>query len=399
LGGFFVCALFWNEETNMSIDTLNALRHDINEIDSDLLVLLAKRRRISHSVVEYKIANNKPIRDEAREQALLEKLINYGKSLGLDAYYINNVFQTILEDSVLNQQAMLQKNLNPEAMSESHRVAYLGGQGSYSQLACHKYFSRRPGKLIEMGCSSFDQITGKVESGQADFGLLPIENTSSGSINEVFDLLQHAQVSIVGEVTHSVEHCLLATPGTELSHINKIFAHPQPFAQCSRFIQGLGDIQHETCDSTFHALQSAVETTNSAAIGSAQAGKNVGLEVVKSGLANQSENHSRFIVVARNPLQVSKQIPTKTSLIMATKQQAGSLADALMIFKQHQINLVKLESRPVPGNPWEEVFYVDLEANLDDLHVKQALEELKEHTQYTRVLGCYQSESLQAVSV
>jgi chorismate mutase/prephenate dehydratase len=399
LGGFFVCALFWNEETNMSIDTLNALRHDINEIDSDLLVLLAKRRRISHSVVEYKIANNKPIRDEAREQALLEKLISYGKSLGLDAYYINNVFQTILEDSVLNQQAMLQKNLNPEAMSESHRVAYLGGQGSYSQLACHKYFSRRPGKVIEMGCSSFEQITGKVESGQADFGLLPIENTSSGSINEVFDLLQHAQVSIVGEVTHSVEHCLLAMPGTELSHINKIFAHPQPFAQCSRFIQGLGDIQHETCDSTFHALQSAVETANSAAIGSAQAGKNVGLEVIKSGLANQSENHSRFIVVARKPLQVSKQIPTKTSLIMATKQQAGSLADALMIFKHHQINLVKLESRPVPGNPWEEVFYVDLEANLDDLHVKQALEELKEHTQYTRVLGCYQSESLQAVSV
>ena len=383
----------------MSIDTLNALRHDINEIDSDLLVLLAKRRRISHSVVEYKIANNKPIRDEAREQALLEKLISYGKSLGLDAYYINNVFQTILEDSVLNQQAMLQKNLNPEAMSESHRVAYLGGQGSYSQLACHKYFSRRPGKVIEMGCSSFDQITGKVESGQADFGLLPIENTSSGSINEVFDLLQHAQVSIVGEVTHSVEHCLLAMPGTELSHINKIFAHPQPFAQCSRFIQGLGDIQHETCDSTFHALQSAVETANSAAIGSAQAGKNVGLEVVKSGLANQSENHSRFIVIARKPLQVSKQIPTKTSLIMATKQQAGSLADALMIFKHHKINLVKLESRPVPGNPWEEVFYVDLEANLDDLHVKQALEELKEHTQYTRVLGCYQSESLQAVSV
>ncbi|WP_462166545.1 chorismate mutase [Pseudoalteromonas sp. GB43] len=383
----------------MSIDTLNALRHDINEIDSDLLVLLAKRRRISHSVVEYKIANNKPIRDEAREQALLEKLISYGKSLGLDAYYINNVFQTILEDSVLNQQAMLQKSLNPEAMSESHRVAYLGGQGSYSQLACHKYFSRRPGKVIEMGCSSFEQITGKVESGQADFGLLPIENTSSGSINEVFDLLQHAQVSIVGEVTHSVEHCLLAMPGTELSHINKIFAHPQPFAQCSRFIQGLGDIQHETCDSTFHALQSAVETANSAAIGSAQAGKNVGLEVIKSGLANQSENHSRFIVVARKPLQVSKQIPTKTSLIMATKQQAGSLADALMIFKHHQINLVKLESRPVPGNPWEEVFYVDLEANLDDLHVKQALEELKEHTQYTRVLGCYQSESLQAVSV
>ncbi|KPH61792.1 chorismate mutase [Pseudoalteromonas porphyrae] len=383
----------------MTNEVLNSLRHDINEIDSDLLVLLAKRRRISHGVVEYKIANNKPIRDEAREHALLEKLIGYGKSLGLDAYYVNNVFQTILEDSVLNQQAMLQKNLNPGVMNETHRVAYLGGQGSYSQLACHKYFSRRPGKLVEMGCSSFEQITGKVESGQADYGLLPIENTSSGSINEVFDLLQHAQVSIVGEVTHSVEHCLLVTPETELSQLTKIFAHPQPFAQCSRFLQGLGDIQHETCDSTSSALQLALDTPNSAAIGSAQAGKNVGLEVIKSGLANQRENHSRFIVVARKPLQVSKQIPTKTSLIMATKQQAGSLADALMIFKHHNINLVKLESRPVPGNPWEEVFYVDLEANLVDNQVKQAFEELKKHTQYVRILGCYQSESLQAVSV
>ena len=184
-----------------------------------------------------------------------------------------------------------------------------------------------------------------------------------------------------------------------LNQVTKIYAHPQPFAQCSRFLQGLGDLQHETCDSTSSALQSALNTPNSAAIGSAQAGKNVGLEVIKSNLANQSENHSRFIVVARKPLQVSKQIPTKTSLIMATKQQAGSLADALMVFKQHQINLVKLESRPVPGNPWEEVFYVDLEANLADSQVQHALEELKEHTQYVRVLGCYQSESLQAVSV
>ncbi|MEQ3513200.1 chorismate mutase [Pseudoalteromonas sp. BZB3] len=383
----------------MTENTLNALRKDINEIDSDLMVLLAKRRRISHSVLEYKIANNKPVRDEEREQALLEKLINYGKSLGLDAFYVNSVFQTILEDSVLNQQALLQKSLNPDSLSDTHRVAYLGGQGSYSQLACHKYFSRRPGKLVEMGCQSFEQITQHVEKGQADYGLLPIENTSSGSINEVFDLLQHAQVTIVGEVTHSVEHCLLATPGTELSDIQKIFAHPQPFAQCSRFIQGLDNVLHETCDSTSSALKQASETPNGAAIGSAQAGKNVGLEVIKTGLANQTENHSRFIVVARKALQVSTQIPTKTSLIMATKQQVGSLADALMVFKAHNINMVKLESRPVPGNPWEEVFYVDLLANTAEKHVQNALEELKDHTQFVRILGCYQSESMQAVEV
>jgi len=235
----------------MSNDVLDTLRHDINEIDSDLLVLLAKRRRISHGVVEYKIANNKPIRDEARELALLEKLIGYGKSLGLDAYYVNNVFQTILEDSVLHQQAMLQKSLNPDALSETHRVTYLGGQGSYSQLACHKYFSRRPGKLIEIGCSSFDEITGKVENGQADFGLLPIENTSSGSINEVFDLLQHAQVSIVGEVTHSVEHCLLAAPGTELNQLTKSLHIRNPLPSVAAFYRALANfsmkpaIQHQ----------------------------------------------------------------------------------------------------------------------------------------------------------
>ncbi|MBE0367313.1 MULTISPECIES: chorismate mutase [Pseudoalteromonas] len=383
----------------MTENTLNALRHDINEIDADLMVLLAKRRRISHSVLEYKIANSKPIRDEEREQALLEKLISYGKSLGLDAFYVNSVFQTILEDSVLNQQALLQKSLNPQVLGDTHRVAYLGGQGSYSQLACHKYFSRRPGKIVEMGCSTFDKITEQVEQGKADYGLLPIENTSSGSINEVFDLLQHAQVSIVGEVTQTVEHCLLSNPGTELKDITKIFAHHQPFAQCSRFLQGLGELQQETCDSTSSAIQCALETPNSAAIASAQAGKNVGLEVVKTALANQAENHSRFIVVARQSLQVSTQLPTKISLIMATKQQVGSLADALMIFKLHNINMVKLESRPVPGNPWEEVFYVDLLANTAEPKVQKALEQLKECTQFIRILGCYQSESLQAVDV
>ncbi|WP_105213035.1 MULTISPECIES: chorismate mutase [unclassified Pseudoalteromonas] len=383
----------------MTNDTLLALRRDINEIDSELLILLAKRRRISHSVVEYKIANNKPIRDEAREQELLEKLISYGKSLGLDAYYINSVFQRVLEDSVLHQQAMLQQNLNPEVLGETNRVAYLGGQGSYSQLAVHKYFSRRPGKLVEMGCAQFDEITGAVEKGQADFGVLPIENTSSGSINEVFDLLQHAQVSIVGEVTHSVEHCLLVKPGTELGDITKLFGHPQPFAQCSRFIQGLNEVQLENCDSTTSAMKAALNCDNSAAIGSAEAGKHLGLEVLKTGIANQSENHSRFIVVARKAMQVSTQIPTKTTLIMATEQHVGSLADALMVFKEHGINMVKLESRPVPGNPWEEVFYVDLIANLAEPKVQRALEALKDHTQFVRILGCYQSDSLQAVEV
>lgn len=380
-------------------NALDSLRKDINEIDSELLILLAKRRRISHSVVEYKISNNKPIRDEAREQALLEKLISYGKSLGLDGFYVNKVFQTIIEDSVLHQQAMLQQNLNPELLGETNRVAYLGGQGSYSQLACHKYFSRRPGKLAELGCTSFVEITSKVETGQADFGLLPIENTCSGSINEVYDLLQHAQVSIVGELTQAVEHCLIAQSGVVLDDVKTVHGHPQPFAQCSQFISNLEHVQLAYCDSTSSAIKAALKDANSAAIASQSAAKKAGLVVLEENLANQSNNHSRFIVVARKAVQVSKQIPTKTTLIMATKQSPGALADALMILKQHAINLVKLESRPVPGNPWEEVFYVDLEANIQAPNTRAALEALKDVTEYIRILGCYQSETLQAVNV
>lgn len=380
-------------------NTLQALRHDINEIDSELLILLAKRRRISHSVVEYKIQHNKPIRDEQREQALLENLIAYGKSLGLDAYYITSIFQTILEDSVLRQQVMLQQNLNPATLGEVQRVAYLGGQGSYSQLACHKYFSHRCEKLVELGCSQFDEITNLVENGKADYGLLPIENTSSGSINEVFDLLQHARVSIVGELTQRIEHCLVAQANTELDQIDTIFSHPQPFAQCSHFIKGLTNVKLHSVDSTSSALQHALNTPNSAAIGSAQAGKHLGLEVLKTNLANQVQNHSRFIVVARKALQVSTQIPTKISLIISTSQQVGALADALIIFKNRGINLVKLESRPVAGNPWEEVFYIDLEANLADTNVTDALEELKAVTEFIRILGCYQSDTLKTVTV
>ena len=155
----------------MTENTLNALRKDINEIDSDLMVLLAKRRRISHSVLEYKIANNKPVRDEEREQALLEKLINYGKSLGLDAFYVNSVFQTILEDSVLNQQALLQKSLNPDSLSDTHRVAYLG-EGRVLAIepidqlvknpdpAIHAFFNGPRGIIAQVGHSQGDSARG-----------------------------------------------------------------------------------------------------------------------------------------------------------------------------------------------------------------------------------------------
>ncbi len=200
-----------------------------------------------------------------------------------------------------------------------------------------------------MGATVLNRITSQVETGQADFGLLPIENTSSGSINEVFDLLQHAQVSIVGEVTHVVEHCLLASPGTAIKDITKIYAHPQPFAQCSRYLQGLGNVQHETCDSTSSALVNALETEHSAAIGSAQAGKKVGLEVLKSSIANQAENHSRFIVVSRKSLQVSTQNPNENNTDNGDKTPSRLSRGCLNGIQATQHKHGKTGITPCPG--------------------------------------------------
>ena len=181
--------------------SLEAIRLRLNELDDQLLKILSERRSLSLDVAKSKVETAKPIRDAQREQELLVKLINNGKDkYQLDAPYITKIFHTIIEDSVLLQQAYLQNLANPqESRKPLARVAFLGSKGSYSHLASLEYFSRKNTELIELNCKHFQEVTSTVESGHADFGVLPIENTSSGSINEVYDLLQHTTLYIVGE--------------------------------------------------------------------------------------------------------------------------------------------------------------------------------------------------------
>lgn len=380
---------------------LETLRHDINEIDSELLILLAKRRRISNLVGENKIKLKKAVRDPAREQDLMVRLIEYGRSLGLDTHYINQIYSVIIEDSVLNQQAILQRNLNQAQDTDSCSVAFLGGTGSYSYLASKKYFSHRYTNIVDIGCTSFNEIISKVETGQADYAILPIENTSSGSINEVYDILQHTSLSIIGEVSHPVKHCLVATEEVDVQNIKVIYTHHQPQAQCSKFLDTLPGVKIEQCDSTSAAFSKVQELNSNkvAAIGSAEGGKTYGLVPIKEDLANQSQNFSRFIVVARQSVQVAEQIPAKTTFIMTTGQQAGSLVDALLILKNNGINMAKLESRPINGNPWEEMFYVDVDANINSEQMKTAITELDNSVGMLKVLGCYPAESFKPVEV
>lgn len=374
---------------------LHDIRQAISDTDQQLLSLLAKRRSLALAVAAAKLSQNKPIRDTKREQELLLSLIEQGKLQGLDAQYVTRIFHVIIEDSVLQQQAKVQGQLNGDS-SQAVRVAFLGGQGSYSYWATQKYFTRRAEQIIELGCDSFNEIVNAVETGHADYALLPIENTSSGSINEVYDILQHTRLSIVGELTHPIEHCLLGLPGTDLSNIRQVCSHPQVIAQCSQFLLGLTNVKIEYCDSSSAAFAKVKELQDPTiiAIGGEEGGKLYGLEVLTRQLANQKDNVSRFIVVARKAVNVAKAIPAKTTFIMYTGQQPGALVEALLVLKQHGISMSKLESRPIPGNPWEEMFYVDVAANLSDYAMTRALEELNNITKFVKVLGCYPSDDI-----
>ncbi len=383
--------------------SLEEIRLRLNELDDQLLHLLSERRKMSIEVAKSKVQTSKPVRDASREQQLLVKLINAGKDqYELDAQYITKLFHTIIEDSVLLQQSYLQNLANPELSRKPlARVAFRGAKGTYSHLASREYFSRKNTELIELNCDHFKEVANTVESGHADYGVLPIENTSSGSINEVYDLLQHTTLYIVGELTLPIEHCLVATSDIRLEELKTLYSHPQPHQQCSEFLGKLKGVQLESCASTADAMQKVQEMNRSdvAAIGNASSGKLYGLQPIQSNIANQTENHTRFIVVARKPVEVSAQIPAKTTLIMSTSQEAGSLVETLLVLQRYGINMTKLESRPIMGNPWEEMFYVDLASHLDSDEMQSALNELTKITKHLKVLGCYPSENVKPTQV
>ncbi|WNN43461.1 MULTISPECIES: bifunctional chorismate mutase/prephenate dehydratase [Winslowiella] len=374
---------------------LLALRDKISAVDEKLLALLAERRGLAIDVAKAKMATQRPIRDIDRERNLLEHLITLGKSHQLDAHYITRLFQQIIEDSVLTQQALLQKHLN-QTNAHSARIAFLGPKGSYSHLAARRYAARHFEQFIESGCLKFHDIINQVETGQADYAVLPIENTSSGSINDVYDLLQQTSLSIVGEMTVPINHCVLVSGTTDLQQIETVYSHPQPFQQCSQFINRFPHWKIEYTESTAAAMEKVAEMNSPkvAALGSEAGGELYNLQVLERDLANQQQNITRFIILARKPVDVSPQVPAKTTLIMATGQQAGALVEALLVLRQHNLIMSKLESRPINGNPWEEMFYIDVQGNLRSDEMQQALRELTPITRSLKVLGCYPGENV-----
>ncbi|HKM96212.1 MAG TPA: bifunctional chorismate mutase/prephenate dehydratase [Buttiauxella sp.] len=374
---------------------LLALRDKISTLDVKLLALLAERRLLAVEVGKAKLATHRPVRDIDRERDLLERLITLGKAHNLDAHYITRLFQLIIEDSVLTQQALLQQHLN-KTNPQSARIAFLGPKGSYSHLAARQYAARHFEQFIESGCAKFQDIFNQVETGQADYAVVPLENTSSGAINDVYDLLQHTSLSIVAEMTVPIDHCVLVKGTTDLDAIETVYSHPQPFQQCSQFINRYPNWKIEYCESTSAAMEKVAQANSPhvAALGSEAGGALYDLQVLERNLANQTQNITRFIVLARKSIEVTDQVPAKTTLLMATGQQAGALVEALLVLRNHNLIMTKLESRPINGNPWEEMFYLDVQANLNDDAMRKALRELGETTRSMKVLGCYPSENV-----
>ena len=384
----------------MSADhSLEHLRDKISQLDNQLLALLAERRDVAVAVGNFKLATHRPVRDAEREKQLLELLINKGKKLSLDSHFVTRVFQLIIEESVLTQQALLQKALN-QPQENSARIAFLGPKGSYSHLAARQYASRHFAHLTEIGCSKFQDILQQVDSGLADYAVLPLENTSSGSINDVYDLLQHTRLHIVGEMTQPSDHCVLVPAETSLDDITTVYSHPQPFQQCSQFLNRYPHWKIEYTESTAAAMEkvAAMQDKGAVALGSEAGGKLYNLQVLERNLANQQQNITRFIILARKPVRVSEQVPAKTTLLMATGQQSGALVDALLVLRKQGLIMTKLESRPIHGNPWEEMFYLDIQANVHSAAMKQAIEELTALTRFIKVLGCYPGEDVIPVS-
>ncbi|BEM56311.1 bifunctional chorismate mutase/prephenate dehydratase [Serratia marcescens] len=383
----------------MTDNPLLVLRERISALDLKLLALLAERRELAIEVGKTKLHSHRPIRDKERERDLLDALIAAAKPYDLDGFYVTRLFQLIIEDSVLTQQALLQHQLNPVSQHAA-RIAFLGPKGSYSHLAARQYAARHFDRLIECGCQKFQDIFAQVETGQADYAILPIENTSSGSINEVYDLLQHTSLSIVGELTNPINHCVLIAGDSHLSQIETVYSHPQPFQQCSQFLNRFPHWKIEYTESTAAAMEKVAKLNSPkvAALGSEAGGALYGLQVLEHNLANQQQNITRFIVLARKAIDVSEQVPAKTTLIMATGQQSGALVEALLVLRDNGIIMTKLESRPINGNPWEEMFYIDVQANLRAEAMQKALRDLAPITRSLKVLGCYPSDTVVPVN-
>lgn len=376
-------------------EALAALRRELDGVDRGILEGLARRTDIVSRVGALKSGGGTVVRDSEREEALLGRLVDLGRTLGLDALLVTRVFREVLDHSLRAQHERLARD--PGRALTRLSVGYQGGEGAFSQLCAQRHFATRDVDVTYRGYPGFRPMLEALRESKLDYAVLPIENTTAGSINESYDLLAEMDLHLVGEEAWKVEHCLIGFDDADERELERIFSHPVALAQCGRLLSELG-CKAEAFEDTALAVAKVKAEGNrkQAAIASDAAARIHGLSVLRRAVQDQRSNFTRMVIVSRDAAHFDTRIPCKTSLIFATHHREGALARAIAVLAEHGLNLTKLESRPRPNNPWEYRFYLDFEGNIDDPVVRDAMEELARETSYLRVLGSYPTRTSDA---
>lgn len=370
------------------------LRNEIDDIDNKIVELYEKRMHISTEVAEYKIQTGKKVFDKEREDSKLNALESKA-STSFTKRGIRELFEHIMSMSRKKQYQLLADNgltsdENFEQVEKldftNAKIVFQGVEGAYSQQATKEYFGEN--------CDCYNVETWKdameaIKNNEADYAVLPIENSSAGIVSENYDLLVEYNNYIVAEQIIKIDHCLLALKGAELADIKTVYSHPQALMQCSKYLDSHRDWDRLSVKNTAFSAQKIKEDglCNQAAIASSITADIYGLQILDSAIQNNKDNSTRFIIVTNK--KIYDKNATKMSICFEIPHKSGSLYNILSHFIFNNVNMTNIQSRPIPGRNWEYRFFVDFEGNFTDTGVVNALRGLKEETISLKILGTY----------
>lgn len=373
---------------------LSELRKEIDTIDSEIVALYERRMAIAQEVAEYKISVGKEVFDKEREESKLRTLSEKVHTDFLK-HGVRELFEQIMSMSRKRQYQLLTEHgrTEPSEFTEAAeldyknaRIVFQGTEGAYSQLAMQEYFGKN---IASRHVDTWRDAMEAIRNGDADFAVLPIENSSAGIVSENYDLLVEYDNCIVGEQIIKIDHALLAMPDATQEDITDIYSHPQALMQCGRYLEAHKEWEKHSYKNTAMASQKVKEDGKiyKAAIGSKLNAEIYGLQVLDEAIQDNENNFTRFIVVAGQKVYTPN--ADKISICFEIPHESGSLYHKLSHFIYNGINMNKIESRPVQDKTWEYRFFVDFEGNLNDAAVKNALRGLKEETIHLKILGNY----------
>ena len=373
------------------------LRNEIDRIDGELTKLFKERMETAAEIAKYKKENNMPVFNKEREREVLnsvtsgmpDELQGYTKTLYETIFNLSRSYQKRIINPKSSLSRMIEEVTASTPCERPDRavVACQGVEGAYSQFACDKMFTY-PSIVY---CRGFEDVFKAVDSGLCRYGVLPVENSTAGTVNKVYDLMKEHKFYIVHSLKLFIRHSLLAPEGVELSDIKEVFSHEQALNQCSEYLASLG-VKVTVCENTAVAAKmvAASGRKDCASIGSKDNAELYGLNVLKTGVQNTDNNYTRFICISKKPEIYPG--AKKTSFMMTIPHEPGSLYNILSRFAALGLNMTKLESRPIPGSNFEFMFYFDIDASVYSENLRALLSELENDSQQFSYLGSYTEE-------